>query len=105
MNIYLQVSVFPSRTLNRAAEVVLKQYETQQYSGYMFSVILIYFLLGPFPTRPSKQYRKLLPILHTIVLAYNIFGKLNAGRVFVENITVQQPLSADNRKMYIVIGY
>lgn len=32
INTYLQVLVFPLRTLNKAVEVVLKQYETQQYS-------------------------------------------------------------------------
>lgn len=110
MNTYLQVSVFPSRTLNREAEVVLKQYETQQYSGYMFcAIIILYFLLEPFPTIPCKPCRKLIIIhyeyLHSIVPAYNIFGKLNARSVFVDNITVQQPITQNVQLMIMNIRY
>lgn len=112
MNTYLQVLVFPSRTLSMAAEVVLKQYKMQQYS-----VIIIYILCSDqsdFFRREqvtvSETFTNLLPIdsvtlslyssyKHNIVCAYNIFGKLNAKRICVYNTSLQQPLFTDDRKM------
>jgi len=73
MNTYLQVSVFPLRTLSMVAEVVLKQYETQQYKYlYMNGVVIICIFYSDLPDETtqtvSETFTNSLPIGSVITL-------------------------------------